>query len=70
LIILQGTAMPTEHTSPQASKRPRRSGNPDVRPESSRQVGAPGDRDPFLEVQAESGRRVRPVVAEHYNEIE
>jgi hypothetical protein len=29
-----------------------------------------GDRDPFLEVQAESGRRMRPVVAEHYGEIE
>jgi hypothetical protein len=62
--------MPIERTSPQASKRPRHSGNAGGRPKSSGQVEAPRDRDPFLEVQAESGRRVRPVVAEHYNDIE
>jgi hypothetical protein len=28
------------------------------------------ERDPFLQVQAESGRRMRSLIAEHYGDIE
>jgi hypothetical protein len=30
----------------------------------------PDERDAFLKIQAESGRRMRPIVAEHYGEAE
>lgn len=36
-------------------------------PRSEQQAEDPGS---FLEIQAESGRRMRPVVAEHYGEVE
>lgn len=49
------------------SKRSTANKSPSPTPRSAPHAEAP---DSFLEVQAESGRRMRPIVAEHYGETE
>ena len=62
--------MRSQRAAPRQGGASKHKGPPKARSETAHSEQQPGERDTFLEVQAESGRRMRPVVAEHYGEAE
>lgn len=59
-----------QRTTPQPGNRPERPATNKSRPQATSSERQAADRDSFPEIQAESGRRMRPIVAEHYGESE
>jgi hypothetical protein len=62
--------MRIQRTSPQSGGRSRRAEKARARNQATPPRHERQDQDPFMEIQAESGRRMRPIVAEHYGETE
>jgi hypothetical protein len=62
--------MSTRRVSPPPGSRARHPVKGKARREATRSTQEQDDREPFLEVQIESGRRMRAVIEEHYGEIE
>jgi hypothetical protein len=54
----------------QPGRRSERSKTHESPPQATCSAQHADDPDAFLEIQAESGRRIRPIVAEHYGETE
>lgn len=62
--------MRTRRVSPAPGSHPRHPAKEKARREAPRSAREHDDGDSFLEVQVESGRRMRPVIEEHYGDIE
>jgi hypothetical protein len=62
--------MRSQPVSPPPGSPPRRPAAPRARAAAKGFTQGQSEQDTFREIQAESGRRMRPVVAEHYGEIE
>jgi hypothetical protein len=62
--------MRSQRAAPQQGSASTRKEPSKPRSQTTSSTQQPGERDAFLEIQAESGRRMRPVVAEHYGEAE
>lgn len=61
--------MRTQSVSPPPHSRSRQA-ETQTRTKATRNLRGRNDQDPFLEIQAESGRRMRAVISKHYGEIE
>jgi hypothetical protein len=62
--------MRSRRSAPKPKSRTGRQETAKARAQAARSTQKSSDHDSFLEVQAESGRRMRPVIAEHYGEAE
>jgi hypothetical protein len=68
--VFEGVPMRSQRTTSTTGSRAENPATEKPRPQGTPPKGQAADRDSFLEIQAESGRRIRPLVVEHYGDTE